>query len=130
MTDDYGLVDVETAEHQPNPDPNSDMQFGKLTAALECEEMRINTCTIPPGDEGPYHKHESQEEVYVLLDGPGHVQIDGELVDVPEGGVVRVPAALPRKFVNDTEDEQRWLMFGAPPVGSVDSMGEFVMVDE
>lgn len=130
MSEDYGFVDVETAEHQPNPDPTSDMTFGKLTETLGCEEMRLNTCRIPPGDEGPYHKHEAQEEVYVLLDGPGHVNVDGDLVDVPEGGIVRLPADIPRKFVNETDEEQRWLMVGAPPVGTVDDLGEYVMVEE
>jgi quercetin dioxygenase-like cupin family protein len=130
MSEDYGFVDVETVEHDPNPDPTSDMRFGKLTTALGCEEMRLNTCTIPPGNEGPYHKHESQEEVYILLDGRGRVKIDGEVIDVPEGGVVRVPAALPRKFVNDTDEEQQWLMVGAPPVGTIEDLGNFVMVDE
>ncbi|WP_408960364.1 cupin domain-containing protein [Natrinema sp. 74] len=130
MSEDYGFVNVETVAHDSNPDPTSEMEFGKLTETLGCEEMRLNTCTIPPGDEGPYHKHESQEEVYVLLDGPGHVTVDGDLVDVPEGGIVRLPAETPRKFVNETGEEQRWLMIGAPPVGTVDDMGEFVMVEE
>lgn len=130
MSENYGFVDVETVEHDPNPDPASDMRFGKLTATLGCEKMRLNTCTIPPGDESFYHKHESQEEVYVLLNGPSRVKIDGELVDVPEGGVVRVPADLPRKFVNDSDAEVRWLMIGAPPVGTLEDLGNFVTVEE
>lgn len=56
--------------------------------------------------------------------------IDGEVINVPEGGVVRVPAALPRKLVNDTDEEQRWLMIGAPPIGPIEDLGDFVMVDE
>lgn len=90
----------------------------------------LNTCTISPGDEGPYHNHESQEEVYVLLDGPGHVNVDGDLVDVPEGGTVRLPADIPRKFVNETDEELQWVMVSAPPVGTVNDMGEYIMVEE
>jgi quercetin dioxygenase-like cupin family protein len=127
VTGRHGFVDTGALEYQSDPTPGSEKRFAQLTDTLGCEQVRLNSFVIPPGEAGPYHRHESQEEVYVLLAGPGRMKIDGELVDVPEGGVVRVPPDLPRKFVNDSGDaEQRWLAFGAPP----DDPRDFVMVDE
>ncbi len=130
MAEGYDTADVVTITHEEDPNPNSATRFAFLTDVLNCEEVRINSCTIAPGEKGPYHKHETQEELYVALDGPGQLVIDGDAVEIPENGVVRVPAETPRRFDNRSNDEQHWLMIGAPPVGSNDNMGEAVLVEE
>ncbi|WP_436348438.1 hypothetical protein [Natronorubrum sp. FCH18a] len=58
------------------------------------------------------------------------MDVDEVPVDVHVGGILRLPADIPRKFVNEIDEEQRWLMVGAEPVGTVDDLGEFVMVEE
>jgi hypothetical protein len=43
------------------------------------------------------------------------MRIDGDLVDVPEGGAVRVPPETPRQILNDTATgEHVWLVVGTP----------------
>jgi hypothetical protein len=37
---------------------------------------------------------------------------------------------VPQKFVNEPDENQRWLMVGAPPVSTISNMDEFVMVEE
>ena len=63
-----------------------------------------------------YHRQTEQEEFYYVLEGPGRIKVDDELMDVPEGTAVRVPPETPRQVLNDTEGEHVWLIIGAPPV--------------
>ena len=129
MGDEYTVVDPE--EITPDQFPESGLPHRKLTEALGATEMRVNVIRLAPGDVLGYHSHERQEEVYVLLSGPGRARIGGDLIDVPKWGVVRVPPETPRQLLNDTDDgEAVWLMIGAPPVGSAEDFGEYVVVDE
>lgn len=129
MDADYSVIGQEDVEQERFPE--SGIAHRKLTEALGCTEMRVNALTLDPGEAVAYHRHECQEEVYVLLDGPGRLVVDGEVVSVPKHGVVRVAAELPRKLTNDSGSESAsWLMFGAPPVGTVEDFGEYVVVDE
>lgn len=55
-------------------------------------------------------------------------EIDDTRYDVPAGGLVRIGPGPVRCVHNDSETaSQRWLMFGAPPVGSIDDFGEYVV---
>src|SRR5688572_22095042 len=52
-------------------------------------EMSLNV--VPPGKGMPFlHKHEKNEEVYVVVGGRGQYLVDGECIDVGEGSVLRV----------------------------------------
>ncbi|AUX08113.1 hypothetical protein AArcSl_0460 [Halalkaliarchaeum desulfuricum] len=129
MSDEYTVVDPD--EIEPDQFPESGLNHRKLTEALGATEMRVNVIRLSPGDVTGYHRHERQEEVFVLLSGPGRARIGGDLVDVPKWGVVRVPSETPRQLLNDAEEgEAVWLMLGAPTVGTVEDYGEYVVVDE
>src|SRR5262249_580463 len=57
-------------------------------------EMSLNV--VPPGKSMPFlHRHQQNEEVYVVVAGRGQFLVDGECIDVAEGSVVRIspPAA-------------------------------------
>lgn len=61
----------------------------------------------------------------------GQIAVDGEVYDVPEGGVVRVHPETVRNLCNRTDDATHvWLAFGAPPVGTVENFGSYDVVDE
>ncbi len=126
MADGYSIVDIEAVEEEPFP--ASGVDHAKLTEHLEAEEMRVNMVTLDPGEVVGYHTHERQEEIYVCVDGPGEVYVDGNLETVPEGGVVRFAPDVPRQLLNTTDDQHHvWVMFGAPPVGTIEDFGEFQM---
>ena len=127
MEDDFAIVDP--AEVKQESFVTCDVRHRKLTEALGCTEMRINTVTVEPGEVTTPHAHEGQEEVYVSLTG-GRVEIDDEVYDVPEGGVVRVGPDPFRSVRNDTDDETHvWIMVGAPPVGTIDDFGNTLLPD-
>lgn len=127
MATDFSVVDPRSIE--PDRFPESGNLHRKLTEALGSTEMRVNTVTLEPGTRTSPHAHERQEEVYVALDG-GVVEIDGARYDVVPGGVVRIGPEPIRSVRNESDDAtQTWMMFGAPPVGTVDDFGEYMMPD-
>lgn len=128
MTDGYAIVDAEGIETEPFPE--SGIHHAKLTDALGAQDMRVNTVVLDPGDIVGYHTHERQEEIYVCVDGPGEVYVDDEHHDVPEGGVVRIRADVPRQVLNTGDSgTHRWVMFGAPMVGSKADFGEYIVAE-
>lgn len=127
MAGDFSIVDPEDVEQESFV--TCDVQHRKLTEALGCTEMRINTVTLKPGEVTTPHAHEGQEEVYIALTG-GCMEVDDEVYDIPEGGIVRIGPEPFRSVRNDTDDEtHRWIMVGAPPVGSVEDFGNTVLPD-
>ena len=114
MTDGYTLVDLSAADTELSDKSGTPTVY--LTDALGTEEVRATVRRLPPGRAMPYHHHDRQEELYVLLEGAGSMIIDGERVDATPPTVVRVPPETPRQVLNDTEDEHVWLIVGAPPV--------------
>ena len=54
-----------------------------------------------PGQEGGfYHTHKNHEELYFFLSGRGEYQVDGQVIPVEEGTVVRVAPAGKRAVHN------------------------------
>ncbi|MFC6725655.1 hypothetical protein ACFQE1_15025 [Halobium palmae] len=75
------------------------------------------------------HTHEGQEEVFVAMTA-GEIEIEGDLHAVSAGGVVRVGEGVVRNLCNRTgESTQVWLALGAPPVGSAEDFGAYVVAD-
>lgn len=127
MAEDFAIVDPEDVDREPFPE--SGLLHRKLSDPLGCTELRINAITLQPGQATAPHSHERQEELYVALNG-GHVQIEESIHEVPAGGVVRVGPDPVRSLRNErTDAAETWLMFGAPPVGTVEDFGEYTMPD-
>lgn len=102
------------------PPSTSDVDIARLTARLGCTGMKVNLRRLDPGQAVPYHTEGTQEELFVPLDGPGTILIDGERHHVPTGSVTRVSPETPRSVLNSGNDRRTWLMIGAPPTGPSD----------
>jgi len=103
-----------------------DTEVRKLTDPLGCTEMRVNQVIVEPDSVTTPHTHDGQEEVFVATTG-GQIAIEGDVHDVPEGGVVRVHSDTVRNLCNHTEETHVWFAFGAPPVGTVENFGDYVV---
>lgn len=113
MADDYSRVDFDGTE--PTPSEHSGTPRVSLTDALGLEEMRANVWYLSTGDAMSRHTEPVQEELYLVLSGPGQMRIDDEELEIPEGEAVRVPPETERQVYNDTDREHVWAIVGAPP---------------
>lgn len=122
MSEEYSVVDYHDVE--PTVNPKSATRRVNLVEELGCTEMRPKVWLLEPGNDSKnYHRHSEQEELYVVLSGPGRMTVAGDTLTVPEGGAVRVPPETPRRTFNDTDEEHAWLVVGAP---NVDDAGEVI----
>jgi uncharacterized cupin superfamily protein len=111
MSNGYTLVDID----DPAEDGAAGTRQVDLTEQLGSTEIAARMWYLSPGEEISYHRETAQEELYYLVDGPGRMRIDGDLIDVPDGAIVRLPPETPRQVLNDTGDaEHVWLILGAP----------------
>ena len=51
-----------------------------------------------------YHQHQQNEEVYIFIQGKGQVQVDGEVIEVQEGSIVRIAPNGERIWRNNSNE--------------------------
>ena len=56
--------------------------------------------TVPPGETNLMHNHPKEEQIYIVLNGCGEVQVGEERVSVEPGDVIYLPANVPHGFFN------------------------------
>lgn len=72
---------------------------------LKSTGAEISFTSIPPKTEIPFiHQHKQHEEIYVVLKGSGQFQIDGNVVDVSEGSVIRISPTGKRTYRNNSDN--------------------------
>ena len=90
-----------------------------LAKQLEASTLGARLWRLEPGQASTRHRHPTQEELYLLLEGTGRIRIDGELVELAPMDSLLVEPESVRQVFNDTDADALWLVFGAPPeVGS------------
>lgn len=66
---------------------------------LGAEQTGINYLIVKPGQREAFaHRHESAEEIYVVLRGSGRVKLDDTLEDLEPLDAVRVSPGVTRSF--------------------------------
>jgi uncharacterized cupin superfamily protein len=81
-------------------DPATMERFVSLRRALGVTSFGINQMRLAPGERGRIHRHEHQEEVYLVLRGRLTVEVEGEEHDLAEGDLLRVSPELRRRVMN------------------------------
>ncbi len=77
--------------------------FVKDLLGLTGSEISINS--MSPGAGMPvYHNHKQNEEVYIFIQGKGQIQIDGDILDVQEGSIVRIATEGERIWRNNSDN--------------------------
>lgn len=89
--------------------PNTD-----LGGQLEATQLGARMWRVEPGKASTYHRHFTQEELYVLLEGEGRVRVDGEVLTLQPLDALLVEPDTVRQLFNDTDADQLWLVVGAP----------------
>ncbi len=81
-------------------DPDDPERFVPLRRALGVTSFGLNQMLLRPGQRGRIHRHERQEEVYVVLSGRLTVEIEGEPQDLEAGELMRVAPGVRRRVLN------------------------------
>jgi quercetin dioxygenase-like cupin family protein len=133
MPDPFSVVDP--SEIEAESFNTCETAVRKLTDSLGATELRGNQVLVDPGEVTTPHTHAAdgdtpgQEEVFVAMTD-GQIAIEGEVHDVDAGNVVRVAPETERNLLNRTDDATHvWLAFGAPPIGTVEDFGGYVVSD-
>ena len=87
-----------TATTRLEADP--DDRFVRLRAALGVSSFGLNQIVLRPGQRGRIHRHEHQEEVYLVLQGTLTLLVEGEEHTLERGELIRVGPELRRQLVN------------------------------
>jgi len=86
-----------------------------LAKQLEAESLGARLWRLAPGQASTKHRHETQTELYVVLEGTGRIRIDDELHELePLSSALVEPGAV-RQLFNDTAGDALWLVVGTPP---------------
>lgn len=85
-----------------------------LGKQLEATQMGARLWRLEPGQASTRHRHFTQEELYVLVEGEGRVRVDDEVLTLAPLDTLLVEPDTVRQLFNDTEAAQLWLVVGAP----------------
>jgi mannose-6-phosphate isomerase-like protein (cupin superfamily) len=113
------LKEIEDSASRFGLSPNLEARFAK--DPLECEQFGLSYQRYAPGFRLPFgHKHNTQEEVYVLLSGGGRMKLGDEVAELKQWDAVRVAKGTMRNFEAGPEGAEL-IAFGAPKTGSGDA---------
>jgi|SRR5215218_1069038 len=99
----YTVISLEDAPDVLGDYPG-EMRF--LTGPLEAEQAALTYRRMPPdtGGRGSYgHRHKTQEELYLVLEGTLTFKLGEEVVEAGPGTAVRVAPETVRSVHNDTD---------------------------
>ena len=102
----YAAVNVgkmnEIIEHELPMGPDVIIKgkvFAGQAVGATGSELSFQTL-VPDQDSGFLHTHKTHEELYIILKGEGHYQVDGEVFPVSEGAIIRVSPEGKRALKN------------------------------
>jgi mannose-6-phosphate isomerase-like protein (cupin superfamily) len=91
----------------------SELEARFARSALDGKSLGLTLFSLDPGFRIPFgHKHEEQEEVYVIVRGSARIKVDDEIVEVGEWDAIRFDTATMRD-VEAGDDGVEYLAFSA-----------------
>ena len=89
------------------------MQARFARTPIDGETLGLSLFTLEPGFRIPFgHKHESQEEVYVVVRGSGRVRVGDEVVELAQWDAIRFDRDTMRAM-EAGPDGMEYVAFGA-----------------
>jgi quercetin dioxygenase-like cupin family protein len=99
---DYSIVNADEVEDE-YADSDVPGEFRALTEALAAEQVAVTLIRVPPHsdfEQGTGHRHEEQEELYIVSRGTLTMRFGDEVREAPAGSVVRVAPQTVRSHRN------------------------------
>ena len=103
--------------------------FRKIRAPLGVTAFGVNAIVMPPGADGIYHYHDTQDELYFVHRGRARFEVDGEVRELGAGGLCHVESTTPRKFSNAGDEDLVVFIVGGKG-GYVERDGKLVNPDD
>lgn len=117
----YTIVNLKRVEDQAPKfgyAPELESRFAR--GPLGLERSGLSHFKLAPGYRIPFgHRHERQEEVYVVVAGSARVKLDDEVVELGTWDAVRIPVGTMRAFEGGAAGAEI-LAFGAPNTDNQD----------
>ncbi|HSJ73624.1 MAG TPA: cupin domain-containing protein [Miltoncostaeaceae bacterium] len=104
---------METGVSVTRLEPDSPDRFVPLRRRLGVTAFGLNQLVLRSGERGRIHRHERQEEVYLVLRGTLTLELEGEARDLAEGELARVGPEVRRRLLNRGPDPCVLLAVGA-----------------
>lgn len=89
--------------------PNTD-----LAKQLGATRLGARLWRLLPGQASTWHRHEQEEELYVVVEGRGRIRVDEETLELDPLDSLLVEPDSMRQIFNDTDADALWLVVGAP----------------
>jgi uncharacterized cupin superfamily protein len=91
---------METGFSRARIEPDPGERFVPLRRQLGVTTFGCNQIVLEPGQRGRIHRHQRQEEVYLVLEGSLTLVIEGEEHSLERGELARVGPELRRQLAN------------------------------
>ena len=126
MAVDYKLVNINDLEDMAvkfGLSPNVEARFGR--SATDAKQGGFSYQKLAPDFRQPFgHRHEGQEEFYVVISGGGSITLEDESRELKQWDVVRVAPTVARGF-EAGPDGLELLVFGAGETGDAEMIESF-----
>ena len=111
MTTNYEFINIGKLSNLTNkqyilPDSNKVLD-GKifLNEFIKLSGSEISLNSFVPGQFFPFnHKHQKNEELFIILSGIGEFEIDGNKIPIKEGSIINVDPHAIRNICNTSTD--------------------------
>ena len=97
--------------------PSNQMQIQNtdLAKQLDAPGLGARLWRLAPGQASTKHRHFTQTELYVVLEGTGRVRVDDDLLTLEPLSALLVEPSSARQIFNDSDADALWLVVGTPP---------------
>src|SRR3954447_14720985 len=91
---------METGVSYTKLEPDHEDRFYSLRRELGVTAFGINQILLRPGQRGRIHRHQHQEEVFIVLQGTLTLTVEGEPRELTQGELARVAPEVRRQLAN------------------------------
>jgi mannose-6-phosphate isomerase-like protein (cupin superfamily) len=118
---DYTRVNLKEVEDQAPKFGMDDLEFRTAREPLELSNSAVSYMRLSPNYRLPFgHTHNTQEELYVLVDGTARLKLGDEVIDLKPFDAVRIPKDTMRNLEGGPQGAVV-ILFGAPKTGPGDA---------
>lgn len=119
---DYRIINLQDLENMAAKFGREGYEARFATKPLGLKESGLGHQKLEPNHRLDFgHKHEVQEEVFIVLSGSGKVKLDDEIIDIKTMDAIRIPKEVMRGFEAGS-DGLELLIFGAPRTDKNDAI--------